>query len=149
MRRPPSALVLFGCTALAVALALGCTHKVHLPVQPETPQTFLTPDSVQTIFTNNCISCHAGEFAQAGMDLTVDSSYVNVVRVESIKCSPLSRIEPFQPDNSCLVLRIEGAVTPRMPLFGNSLSPAEINTIRNWVLAGAPGTPVPVLAVRR
>jgi hypothetical protein len=148
MSRRLVALALFG--ALALTLAMGCTKKVHLP--PNAPVAIgptVTPDSVQAIFTANCISCHSGPFAPAGMDLSADSSYAKIVGIISIKCNPLKRIEPFQPDNSCLVLRIEGAVTPRMPLGGVSLAPADINRIRNWVLQGARGVTLPALTASR
>jgi len=49
----------------------------------------------------------------------------------------VNRVEPGQPDNSYLVQRIDGTVTPRMPLGGAPLSTEEIDAIRQWILDGA------------
>jgi hypothetical protein len=138
-----SAGVLLCATAIALLAALGCTEKVPLPTEvggpPEPPPVFLTPDSIQAIFTSRCINCHAGSAPAGGMNLSADSSYKYTVNVPSHACANLDRIEPSDPNNSCLVKRIEGTVTPRMPL-GGILSPGQITMIRNWIAQGAPGT---------
>jgi len=138
---------------VAFALALGasmlaagaCTRKVGPPpTAPGTPTgPIVTPDSVQAIFDNHCITCHSGSSAPAGMDLSADSSFANIVDVVSIKCAPLVRIRPFNPDSSCLMRRIDGRVLPRMPLSSPALSPADTSTVRNWILQGAHGVVKP------
>jgi mono/diheme cytochrome c family protein len=136
-----SARVLLGATALLLLAALGCTEKIALPtavVGP--PPVFVTPDSIQAIFTSRCIGCHTGAAPAGGMNLTADSSYKYTVNVPSGACATLDRVEPGDPNNSCIVRRIEGTVTPRMPLGGGPLSPADITKIRNWIAQGAPGT---------
>ncbi len=105
--------------------------------------TRLVPVNVQTIFDANCafVGCHAGSSPQQNQDLSEGSAYDNIVSVPSQENPSLLRINPFDPDNSYLVRKIEGVNivpgTERMPLGGPYLGPAEIDTIRTWVLNGA------------
>ena len=96
---------------------------------------------VQSIFTTNCIRCHAGPSAPQGMSLTAGQSFDQIVGVASTEQPDLLRIEPGNPDDSYLVRKIRG--TPgisgaQMPLGGPFLSEAQINTVVEWVSAGAP-----------
>ena len=139
--RTPALLLLLGSTAISLLAALGCTEKITLPTETQgPPSVFVTPDSIQTIFTNSC-SCHSPSGGPAaGMDLSEGSSYDFIVNVASNACAPLDRVEPGDPDNSCIVQRIEGTVAPQMPLGGPPLAPEDIAKIRNWITQGAPGT---------
>lgn len=138
MTRRILALALLISAALAMTTALGCTEKIHPPTSPPGPTgPPLTPDSVQAIFDAHCIGCHSGPGPSGGMDLSADSSYAQIVNVRSTRCDPLDRVEPTDPDNSCIVLRIEGTVTPQMPFGGPALDPTDIAKIRNWIAQGA------------
>ena len=141
MRRRIPVIALLGSTLLSLLAALGCTEKITLPTESQgPPPVFVTPDSIQTIFTNYCIGCHSGGSPAAGMDLSEGNSYDFIVNVASSACAPLDRVEPGDPDNSCIVQRIEGTVMPRMPLGGSPLAPADITKIRGWITQGAPGS---------
>lgn len=139
-RRPAPALLF--ATALLALAAIGCTEKLPAPTSPPGPTgPPVTPDSIQAIYDSRCISCHSGGSPAGGLDLTAVVSYANTIDSPSTRCAPLDRIEPFDPDNSCLVRRIEGTVTPRMPLGGTGpLAAGDIARIRSWVAQGAPGT---------
>lgn len=140
MTRRLPALALLGWAGLALLAALGCTEKVHLPTA--LPGPAMTPDSIQAIFTARCAlpACHSGPTPTGGMDLSAGNSYANTVNVPSTACSGLDRVEPNDPDNSCIVRRIEGTVQPRMPLGGTGpLAPEDIARIRSWISQGAPG----------
>lgn len=138
-----SILTACATVSLAALLSAGCTEKLKAPPNAPTGPTgpLFTPDSVQAIFDNNhCLDCHSGGAdAAAGQDLSPDSSYQMIVGHVSIKCAPLNRIEPFHPELSCLMGRITGRVTPRMPIGSPGLSAADTSTIHNWIVAGAPG----------
>jgi hypothetical protein len=100
---------------------------------------------VQPIFTTNCAvsGCHAGAAPAQGMTLSTGQAFANTVNVASNQVQGLDRIEPNQPDQSYLVHKIQGTQASvggsgnRMPLGGASLSQADIDTIRDWITAGA------------
>ena len=135
-----------------VMLAGGCTDKVPPPAPVVTISE--TPDSVQAVFTARCAKagCHVTGTAVFGEVLETGRSYATTVNVPAGERPALTRIRPFQPDSSYLVMKIRG--TPgitgsRMPLDGPPfLSPADSSTLVNWVKAGAPGTQVPVAPTR-
>ena len=102
--------------------------------------------SVQSVFTANCVGCHAGAGAPHGLNLVSGSSYALLVGQASAEVPAMNRVRSFRPDSSYLVHKIQGTQSTvggsgaRMP-FGcttNCLPNATINTIRNWILQGAP-----------
>jgi hypothetical protein len=91
------------------------------------------------IFTPSCATsnCHAGGSPAGGLNLEDGNSHAALVGVPSTGNAAVNRVEPGQPDNSYLVQRIDGTVTPRMPLGGAALSTEEIDAIRQWITDGA------------
>src|SRR5688572_28501823 len=134
-------VAMVGCWAV-----LGCGKKTG-PTTPQ-PEILFTPDSVQAIFDVSCArsGCHTGPSAAGGMNLSRGNSYAALVNVPSTACTGLMRVRPHQPDSSCLVKRVTGEVTPRMPIAG-TLTAEQIATLSSWVQAGAPSQP-PVVAAR-
>lgn len=104
-----------------------------------------TLDSIQAnVFTPGCALsfCH-GDAMSAGMDLREGASYANIVDVPSNEFPVWDRIEPFFPDLSYLVCKIESCpniIGGQMPLIGGPLDPSVIDVIREWVEIGAPET---------
>jgi len=92
----------------------------------------------EKILTPNCAipGCHAGEFPQQNMSLESGMSYGNLVNVASNE-SALLRVKPGASSESWLIRKLEGDGTTRMPLIGDPLTPAEIDTIRAWIDRGA------------
>lgn len=99
------------------------------------------------IFTNNGLktcaqpSCHAGPFAQLGMNLEPGQAYQNIVNVASAERPNLKRVLPGDAANSYLFLKISGGngiAGDRMPLAGGPLSPADVELLRQWINGGAP-----------
>jgi hypothetical protein len=115
---------------------LVSTFNVTIPAQVVT----LTMLKTQ-IFTPNCAvsGCHSGANPQQGMNLSASQIYTNIVNVSSAEVPSLMRVLPGNPDNSYLIHKIEGAasVGARMPLGQPSLTVAEIDMIRQWILDGA------------
>jgi len=141
--------VLAGTVALA---AWGCTEKIAPPTGPA-PTRFVTPDSIQSVFTNTCIVCHDGPTPPAGLNLSADSSYAHLIGVVSFNCSadlgtPTNRVQPGVADSSCLYIAITVGLQSlggeTMPLGGPPLSQPTIDRIRNWITNGAPATEVPL-----
>ena len=116
--------------------------------RPATPTTTLPSVSfsrqVQPIFTANCAfpACHTGPAIQKGLDLTTAvTSYASLVNRPSAECPSVFRANPRFPDTSYVIWKLEGAGAcfggSQMPL-GGVLAPSDIETIRRWILAGAP-----------
>ena len=80
------------------------------------------------IFQQNCLNCH-GEHGAYTEDLIIEHTAL----IEN------GAVIPGNPDGSEFYQRlIEKDVVRRMPLGQPPLTPAAINTVRNWILAGAP-----------
>ena len=89
-----------------------------------------------------CGGCHTGGGTSlpASMDLTPANIYASIVGVTSVQKPALMRIKPGDPDNSYVVLKLEGAAGifgARMPFGGPYLDQATIDQVRAWVTAGA------------
>lgn len=93
------------------------------------------------VFTPSCAMsfCH-GSAQSAGLDLRPGASYGMLVNHPSVEVPNVDRVEPFQPDNSYLICKIENCawvVGQQMPLIGGPLDPIVLSLIREWVATGA------------
>ena len=101
---------------------------------------------VQPIFDRRCLSggCHTLASAQAGLILDASMSYDALVNNQQATLdATFRRVVPGDPDASWLIRMI--AEDPagrggfaRMPLASAPLTANQIQTIRNWILRGAP-----------
>jgi hypothetical protein len=140
--------------ALVAALLYGCAGDG--PPPSAAGGAF---DQIQTeIFNVNCLSagCHNAQFQAGGLNLTAGTSYGQLVDVLSMnpeaQSMGLLRVEPFDADNSFLVIKLTGpgeGEGTRMPQGMNPLPQSQIDMIRSWILDGAPpgGTAVPTATV--
>ncbi|MCZ6830128.1 MAG: CHRD domain-containing protein, partial [Gammaproteobacteria bacterium] len=95
-----------------------------------------------TIFTPTCtnIGCHSGPAPAVGLNLTAGQTFANLVGIPSAEQAGLSRVDPGSPDTSYLVHKIEGRASitsSRMPLGGPMLPMQQLQSIRDWISAGA------------
>lgn len=125
--------------ALAMWMLTGCEHADPLEEPPAAP-TFTSIQ--QTIFNTSCAvsGCHLGGAAAAQMDLGAGNAYGNLVGVASVEVPTLNRVEPGNPDDSYLVRKLEGTpgiVGLQMPRGRDPLSAAQVQSIRDWIEAGA------------
>jgi hypothetical protein len=102
----------------------------------------------QTIFNVSCVSapCHSSTSQQGNLVLEEGVSYGNLVGVapfnDVARAMGLQRVVPDNPDMSFLLTKLtdpgpgEGSL---MPLGMPPLSAADIEKVRVWILAGAPG----------
>jgi hypothetical protein len=104
-----------------------------------------TLDDIQAnVFTPSCALsfCH-GASMQAGLHLEAGFSYASIVGVPSLEDPTRFRVEPFDPDNSFLICKLENCpsiVGQQMPLVGGPLPQSTIDVIRDWISLGAPET---------
>lgn len=88
---------------------------------------------VQPVFTANCAvtGCHAmGPTPTGGLRLMNYNAVMAGGNSGDV-------IVPSDPDNSLLVKRIEGTITPRMPFGRPPLPDSTIQMIRAWIAQGA------------
>lgn len=124
-------------SAFAVALLGGAGCKDQNPVDGESPSNIVFPISnvsygqhVQPLFNQACnyAGCHDDSQHQSMLKLT---SYDNLIYGGALV------IVRNKPDQSTLVLRIQGNVGTRMPPSGNPLNQNQITGIRAWIGEGA------------
>ena len=103
-----------------------------------------TLQSIQdNVFTPICSGCHTGPASNtlpSGLDLTsLTPSYMGLVGTASVQDGTVDRVSPGDPDNSYLIRKLEGTAPfgGQMPLFGQPLDQATIDTIRQWITDGA------------
>lgn len=92
------------------------------------------------IFGKICTQCHTGSSPPAGLSMDPGVAFQNLVGVPSVEQPTLNRIEPFNPDDSYVVRKLEGdpSITGgQMPLGGPFLPQATIDVIRQWITDGA------------
>lgn len=129
-------LAAVACTLAAVLLGgTGC--KDENPVDGDSPSNIVFPvanvsygQHVQPLFNQACTfaGCHDGGQHQSMLTLT---SYDNLMFGGTLV------VVRNKPDQSTLVLRIQGSVGARMPLNRNALNQNQINGIRAWIGEGA------------
>ena len=98
-------------------------------------------DRIAPILAANCIVCHSGTTAAAGLKL---DSYDNVLKGGTRGAV----VKPGDAANSELIRRVRGSSEPRMPMTGPPyLTDSDIAALESWVAGGlqqgAPSTAAP------
>lgn len=102
--------------------------------------------AVQPIFTSSCTGgpgagCHKGAMPSEGMSLAAGQAYANLVNVTANQCADgRKRVLPGQPSESYLIDKMMGidlCFGTKMPKMG-MLPAAQIQTVSDWICAGAP-----------
>jgi len=128
---------------LAVNAALeGCSAG-----PTPTPTLAATLDNIQaSIFSPRCATaaCHDATTRSGDLSLEDGASYGELVGVEPdieiAREAGLLRVDPGDPENSFLLIKLEGpppSQGSRMPQIGPPLDDAEIDLIRAWIESGA------------
>ena len=135
-------IVVFALAVPALFAIWGCAEDCDLLGEPVGDQTLPTLASIQeVVFTPNCAVCHF----PGGNPLHLDSeaaSYDSLVvnAYLTFTCEEFPRVEPGDPDGSCLVMKIEGMSptgTAMPPPPFPMLEQDQIDAIREWILDGA------------
>ena len=132
-------------TFTATATVTETPSPSPTPTETGTPSLFAQIQ--MTIFNPTCIEafCHDLRGMSGGLVLVEGQSYANLVNVEPqnvpARDAGLLRVQPFNPDNSFLVVKVEGPTDPamglRMPSGRPPLSAEQIQLIRDWISQGA------------
>lgn len=96
---------------------------------------------IQSIWNAECINCHGGNMISGSLDLSGDA-YNDLVGTQSIQAS-LPLVVPGDPWGSYLWHKLNGTQSTvggtgsRMPKGGSGLTTAELDTVEEWIQAGA------------
>lgn len=82
---------------------------------------------VQAIFDRSCMPCHSSQARRSGYDL---SSY------EAVMSNPMG-VRVSSPNDSMILKAVKGDGARLMPQGRQRLSQAQVDTIANWIKAGA------------
>lgn len=97
---------------------------------------------IAPVLKSRCATCHLTGEEAGGMALYPAAAYASIVAVPSLE-SRLMRIKPGAPDESYLLLKVEGrhldagGSGQRMPFGEAPLDEAILQRLRNWIAAGA------------
>ncbi len=128
LRQVAALLVVVALWGGGFLILLGATKSSTLPVPPS---TVTTPVSFQRdvlpILTRVCVKCHGGERTQKSLVL---KSYDDLM--QGSENGPV--VVPGDPSNSLLVQMVAQG---KLPKSGPKLLPRQIQTIIDWIQAGA------------
>jgi hypothetical protein len=133
-------MIRWGVVAVVLAVfAAGCNRDGVGPGVDGSPSDIVFPTSdisysvhVQPLFNQACAlsGCHDAGQNQSALHLT---SYGDAV----LSSAAVGVVIPGKPDQSLLVLRIQGTLGARMPPGVYPLNTNQINGIRAWIVEGA------------
>jgi hypothetical protein len=138
-----------GATAASIDPAAPIAYA-DCPVDPAAPDPNAVGGwpAVKMLLAGKCATgpCHSAETHAAMLDLSPDEVTFakNVVNVASSQSPGVLRVVPGQPAASYLLCKVNpkcdarAAGTVLMPQGATPLSDTEIQTISDWILAGAP-----------
>jgi hypothetical protein len=95
------------------------------------------------ILRTRCAVCHLTGEEAGNMSLVPDAAYESLVGVKS-PTTGLVRVVPGKPDDSYLIMKLEGTHLAkggsgvRMPFGAEPLSADLLKLFRDWIAAGAP-----------
>lgn len=117
------------------------------PTPSASPTLSLFAQIQQTIFNPTCTDpfCHDSVGISGNLTLIEGDAYAELVGVEpdnrTARDLGLLRVDPGNPDNSLLLIKLEGPTDPflggQMPLGKDPLSAEQIQLVRDWIAAGA------------
>lgn len=127
----------------AVNSALQGCAATPTPTETAAPELAVIQ---RTIFSPRCAipTCHTAQANSGNLILDAENAYAGLVgvepSVESARIAGLLRVDAGHPENSFLLVKLEGPSPDqgsRMPLTGPLLSDAEVQLIRDWIAQGA------------
>jgi hypothetical protein len=160
-------MVLQQCREMDKLATLVDPNTPDPDAQPLPPESGVFHTMVRPMFeasNTKCSGCHGPQAPEAGMTLGghVSSAdiYANIVNVPSIHGGQFMRIKPGDPSQSWLYLKAAGMASAAgcTPTNGNTCNPqvmppsddaqdrattAQLNALRDWIMAGAPAPTSP------
>jgi len=121
---------------------IGVSGPITLSPPPQ-PVDFTT--QVLPILTSTCTDaqCHDSVQPQESLDLTAAKAYGSLVGVASKQCPSTKRVQSGDPNASYIMIKLQGSggscfIGTKMPKPPNTITPTQIQQIRDWIFNGAP-----------
>src|SRR5260370_10573240 len=111
-------------TTVAAMVMLASIHAVCLAAP--------SYSDVSRIFSERCLGCHAASVKMGSLNLETYDGFQQGGTHTSL-------VVPGKSAESRLYLLITGKAMPSMPMDGGKLSAQQIETVRDWIDAGAAG----------
>lgn len=126
-------------------LAVGCGGGEDGSGGIQSAPNAVTLQQVQSaVFTPSCAlsDCHRGATAPFGLDLSAGQTLGNVVAVGSSEKPEFDRVEPWNPTDSYVYMKVTGdlriAGDPMPPQnLAPDLTDQQIELLRQWIEQGA------------
>ncbi|MFK8016785.1 MAG: Ig-like domain-containing protein [Gammaproteobacteria bacterium] len=119
----------------------GAAVPVVIDVANGGPQATLPWIQAQIFDVGCAAGCHIGGGIAPFLRLDADNAFDDLVGEPAVAGGSSLRVTPGDADNSALVQRLEGTLTPSMPLGGAMLPVEQIAAVRAWIDAGALAVP--------
>lgn len=128
----------------AGALALAAATQGGEPARAQAaPAKSLYRAQVAPLLASQCATCHLTGAEAGNMALVPNKAIASLVNVKATGAPALARVVPGKPDQSYLVMKLEGTQVrhggtgARMPFGAGPLAPEKIALIRRWIAEGA------------
>ena len=122
-------------------LLLACAGAPLEPTPDSAPaETSPEERAVVLILNRDCVACHGlGSFVAEGLDLSLGVE--QLVGVPSSQWPDLDRVEPGSPEDSYLIVKLEGrqrdlqlnGLGNQMPSEEEPLSEQDLEAVRAWI----------------
>lgn len=134
-------------TATDTSGNVAAASPALIDVESNAPEPTL-PWIQANIFDVSCAAgCHIGGGIASFLRLDdAEDSFAELVNVPASEGGSSLRVTPFDADDSALMQRLDGTLTPSMPLGGALLPADERNAVRAWIDGGALEFPADVIS---
>lgn len=132
-------LIRFFLMLLTLSLFVSCSEDQTTapPTTTNVPLAKFSDIKAKVFINCTGAQCHSSSGNQGSLILESAVAYNNLVGVQSVLFPQFKRVEAGNSANSLIIKILKGEVAPRMPLNGNSLSAATIDSIAKWIDQGA------------
>ena len=131
-------IVRFSAMLLTLTLFVSCSED-QTTAPPTTNAPLAKFSDIKAKVFVNCTGaqCHSSSGNQGNLVLESSVAFNNLVGVQSVLFTQYKRVEAGNSANSLIIKILKGEVSPQMPLNGNPLPAATIDSIAKWIDLGA------------
>jgi hypothetical protein len=126
-----------GASPMEAHASLGLVTALHAAPESSGSSKVRFTRDIEPIFMSTC----SGEYCHGNLVNSPERAYRFFVNQPSVECEGRSLVVPGRPDASYLMEKVRDqdvCAGERMPRgMGNSLSPYQIQLLRDWIRGGA------------